>query len=399
MLKAGFMSHLLPVYSRSEYTFEKGEGSYLFDESGRKFVDFAAGIAVNSMGHNHPHLVKALKDQADKLWHVSNLYHISGSERLAERIAKASGFAHYVFFCNSGAEAVECGIKMVRKYHFENGKPNKIRILTFEGAFHGRTMATISAAKKDKVTHGFGPLLDGFDQVPFNDLEAAKAAIKEDTGGILVEPIQGEGGIIPATDEFLQGLRKICDEKGILLFFDGVQCGMGRTGKFFSHEWSGVKADIVSSAKGIGGGFPFGACLCTKEVGDSMTVGSHGSTYAGGPLAIAVGNAVMDIMLADGFFDSVIAKGEYFRKRISKIADANKGLIEEVRGKGLMLGIRFNEDKVKDSRQLVDDLRKEGLLAVPAAQNVMRMLPALTIEEDVIDEGLDILEKHLKDKY
>jgi len=393
------MSHILPVYARSDYTFERGEGSYLFDKEGNKFVDFAAGIAVNSMGHNHPHVVQALKDQADKLWHVSNLYHIDGAEKLAERITKATGFAHYAFFCNSGAEAVECGIKMIRKYHFENGNPNKTRIITFQGAFHGRTMATISAAKKDKVTHGFGPLLEGFDQVPFNDLEATIDAVTEDTGGILVEPIQGEGGIIPATEEFLQGLRKLCDEKGIILFFDGIQCGMGRTGKFFSHEWANIHPDITSSAKGIGGGFPLGACLCTKSVGDTMGIGSHGSTYAGGPLAIAVGNAVMDIMLADGFLDKVVEKGKYFRTKIAKISDANKGLIVDVRGKGLMIGVKFDINRVPDNRKLVDDLRSEGLLAVAAGDNVMRFLPALNISEDVIDEGLDILEKHLKNNY
>lgn len=393
------MSHLLPVYARSDFTFEKGEGSYLFDKAGNKFVDFAAGIAVNSLGHSHPHLVKALKDQAEKLWHVSNLYHIDRAEELAERITKASGFAHYAFFCNSGAEAVECGIKMARRYHFENGNPNKNRIITFEGAFHGRTMATISAAKKDKVTHGFAPLLDGFDQVPFNDLEATKAAITENTGAILVEPIQGEGGIRMGSIEFLQGLRNLCDEYGLLLFFDSVQCGMGRTGKLFSHEWANIKADIASSAKGIGSGFPLGACLCTKAVGDSMSTGSHGSTYAGGPLAIAVGNAVMDIMLADGFFDKVIEKGEYFRAGIAKISDKHQGLIEEVRGKGLMLGIKLNEKKIADSREFVAGLRENGLLTVAAAENVVRILPALNIEENVIDEGLAIFEKYLEDNY
>lgn len=387
------MAHLLPVYARSNYSFDRGEGSYLFDKEGKKYVDFAAGIAVNALGHSHPAMVKALQEQSEKLWHVSNMYHIDGAEELAEKIAKASGFAQYVFFCNSGAEAVECGIKMVRKYHFENGNPNKNRIITFEGAFHGRTMATISAAKKEKVTKGFGPLLDGFDQVPFNDLEAVKSAINENTGGILVEPIQGEGGIRIASIEFLQGLRKLCDEHGLLLFFDGVQCGMGRTGKFFSHEWADIKPDVVSSAKGIGGGFPLGACLCTKEVGAAMTPGSHGSTYAGGPLAIAVGNAVMDVMLADGFLDNVIELGEYFRERIAAIAEKNSGLIVEVRGKGLMLGIKLNEEKVANSADLVNELRAKGLLTVAAADNVVRLLPALNITKDVIDEGLAIFEE------
>lgn len=392
------MGHLLPVYARSDFTFTKGEGSYLFDEQGKRYVDFAAGIAVNSLGHSHPDLVKALKDQAEKLWHVSNMYHIEGAEELAEKITKASGFAEYIFFCNSGAEAVECGIKMAKKYFYEQGKPEKNRIITFEGAFHGRTMATISAANKEKLTKGFSPLLDGFDQASFNDLEAVKNTISDKTAAVLIEPIQGEGGIRPCSVEFLQGLRKICDDNGLLLFFDGVQCGMGRTGKLFSHEWANIKADIVSSAKGIGSGFPLGACLCTKEVGDAMTPGSHGSTYAGGPLAIAVCKAVMDIMLADGFLDDVVKKGEYFRQKIDKISQKYPGSIKEIRGKGLMIGIKLDEEKIADSKSFVDELRHKGLLTAAAADNVVRILPPLNIKEEVIDEGLKILEEHIGKK-
>jgi acetylornithine/N-succinyldiaminopimelate aminotransferase len=393
------MSYLLPVYARSSFTFEKGEGVYLYDKVGKKYLDFAAGIAVNSMGHCHPHLVQALEEQNKKLWHTSNMYHIDQAEELAERIAKASKFADYVFFCNSGGEAVECGIKMVRKYHDETGNPDKYRIITFEGAFHGRTMATISAANKGKLTEGFFPLLDGFDKVPFDDLEAVKAAITPETGGILIEPVQGEGGIRPCSKEFLQGLRKICDENGLLLFFDSVQCGMGRTGKFFSHEWAGVKPDIVSSAKGIGGGFPMGACLCTKEVGDTMTPGSHGSTYAGNPLAIAVCSAVMDIMLADGFLDGVVETGEYLQAELNKLKDEYPSVISEIRGVGLMIGIRLNDDVVKDNRKFVNDLREEGFLSAPAAENVMRLLPPLIITKEHCDEAVAIIRSYIAKNY
>lgn len=390
------MPHLLPVYARSEYCFIKGEGVYLFDENGNKFLDFAAGIGVNSFGHSHPKLVSALQEQAAKLWHVSNLYHIEGAEELATKIATASKFAHYVFFCNSGAEAVECGIKMCRKYHFENGNPEKYRIITFEGAFHGRTMATISAAKKEKLTKGFGPLLDGFDQVPFEDKQAVLNAITNETAAILMEPVQGEGGIRPASKEFMQFLRKTCDEKGLLLFFDGVQCGMGRTGKFFSHEWSGIYPDITSSAKGVGGGFPLGACLSTKKVGDTMGVSSHGSTYAGGPLAIAVGNAVMDLMLADGFFDSVINVADYLRSQLERIKEKHQSKIDSIRGIGLMIGIKLNEEKIADNRDFVADLRKSGLLTVAAADNVVRLLPPLIITKEDCDEAIAIIDNCLK---
>lgn len=389
------MTHILPVYARSPYSFERGEGVYLYDKQGKKYLDFIAGIGVNSMGHCHPHVTKALQNQAAKLWHVSNLYHIEGAEELAERITKATKFAYYAFFCNSGAEAVECGIKMVRKYHDETGNPNKYRIITFDGAFHGRTMATISAAKKDKLTQGFLPLMDGFDTAIFGDLESVKKAIGPDTGGILVEPVQGEGGIRVASKEFLQGLRKICDENNLLLFFDGVQCGMGRTGKFFSHEHSDVYPDITSSAKGIGTGFPLAACLCTKKVGDTMHVGSHGSTYAGNPLSIAVGSAVMDIMLADGFLDKVLETGNYMHAKFNELKNKYPNLIQEIRGIGMMIGIQLKTEAA-DCKDFVEGLRQKGLLTASAGENVVRMLPPLILTKAEADEGIAIFEAQLK---
>lgn len=390
------MTNILPVYARSEYTFAKGEGVYLYDNDGNKYLDFIAGIGVNSLGHCHPHVTKALQDQATKLWHVSNLYHVNGAEELATRICKASKFADYVFFCNSGAEAVECGIKMIRKYFDENGEPNRHRIITFEGAFHGRTMATISAAKKDKVMKGFEPALDGFDQVPFNDLEAVKNAIGKDTAGILIEPVQGEGGIRVCPPEFLKGLRQIADEHGLLLMFDGVQCGMGRTGKFFSHEHADVYPDITSSAKGIGSGFPLGACLCTKKVGNAMTPGSHGSTYAGNPLSVAVGSAVMDIMLADGFMDNAFEVGEYLRGKFDELKTEKPELIIDTRGVGLMIGVKLSEEKF-EAKEFVSRLRKKGLLTCPAAENVVRMLPPLILTKEQADEGFEIFKQALLD--
>jgi len=383
-----YMSAVLPVYSRSDLMFEKGEGVYLFDKSGKRYLDFAAGIAVNSLGHSHPHLVAELTDQVAKLWHVSNMYQIDGLERLASRITDAC-FADYIFFCNSGAEAIECGIKMVRKYHDTTGNPDKYRIITFEGSFHGRTLAGISAAKKAKLMEGFEPAADGFDQVPFGDLDAVKRAITPETGGILLEPILGEGGVLPATDAFLQGLRDIADEHGLLLFFDEIQAGMGRTGKLFAHEWSGIKADIAASAKGIGSGFPLGACLCTKAVGDTMNPGSHGSTYGNNPLGIRAGNAVMDILLEDGFLEQVNIISKYLTSKLEALQTEHPDLISGVRGKGLMIGLRLT----KDSRDFVEALRHEGLLTAPAADNVVRFLPPLIITKSDVDESIDIIKK------
>jgi acetylornithine/N-succinyldiaminopimelate aminotransferase len=387
------MSYLLPVYPRSPYMFTHGQGVYLFDKNNRKFLDFAGGIAVNSIGHSHPHLVKALQAQAAKLWHVSNLYQIEGLEELAERICKATDFADYIFFCNSGAEAVECGIKNIRKYQNDNGT-KRYRIITFEGAFHGRTLATISAAKKDKLLKGFEPAVEGFDQVPFGDLEAVKKAITPETGGILIEPVQGEGGIKPASKEFLQGLRQICDERDMLLMFDGVQCGMGRTGKFFSHEWAGVAPDICASAKGIGGGFPLGACLSTKKAGSVLDAGTHGSTYAGNPLSVAVSHAVMDIMLAPGFLENVVNVGDYLMDELEKLKAKYPNVIENVRGKGLMIGIKINQAGCGlESRDVCAKLREKNLLTAPAAENVIRLLPPLILTKEEAAEGIKIIEQ------
>jgi acetylornithine/N-succinyldiaminopimelate aminotransferase len=385
------MSHILPVYKKSPYLFVRGEGVYLYSDKNEKYLDFIAGIGVNSMGHSHPHLVEALEKQNKKLWHISNYYHIEGAEELAERITKASKFAEYIFFCNSGAEAVECGLKMIRKYHDENGHPERYRVITFEGAFHGRTLATISAAKKEKVMKGFEPAMDGFDQVPHGDIEAVKAAITPETGGILIEPVQGEGGIRPAPEGFLQALRKLCDEKGLLLMFDGVQCGMGRTGKLFSHEWWDTMPDITSSAKGIGGGFPLGACLSTKKVGDAMGYGSHGSTYASNPLAMAASNAVMDIMLAPGFLDSVVEKGKYFRSKLEALVVKHPDKFVLVRGLGLMLGIKL-ADKY-DANDVVAKLRENKLLTGSAGENIIRFLPPLIAEKEHFDEAIEKLER------
>jgi acetylornithine/N-succinyldiaminopimelate aminotransferase len=386
------VSALLPVYSRCSLEFSRGEGAYLYTADGTRYLDFAAGIAVNALGHSHPHLVAELGDQVKKLWHVSNLYQIEGLERLAQRIAEAT-FADYSFFCNSGAEAVECGIKMVRKYHDTDGNPDKYRIITFEGSFHGRTLATISAAKKDKLTAGFEPLVEGFDQVKFGDLEAVKKAIRPDTGAILLEPVLGEGGVLPASAEFLQGLRKLCDEHRILLFLDEIQCGMGRTGKLFAHEWAGITPDIMAVAKGIGGGFPMGACLATKEAAKGMTVGTHGSTYANGPLAVRVGNAVLDVVLKAGFLKHVNSISAYLHAELEKLRSRQPKAILEVRGKGLMLGIKVSIEP----REFVEKLRTKKLLTVAAADNVVRILPPLIIEKAHVDEAIRAIEELCKE--
>ncbi len=387
------MSHVLPVYARCDLTFTRGEGVYLFDAAENRYLDLAAGIAVNSMGHSHPALVKALKEQGEKLWHTSNMYQIDGLEALATKICDATDFADYVFFCNSGAEAVEAGLKMIRKYQHGVGNPNKFRVITFEGAFHGRTLATISAAAKPKVLEGFEPAVDGFDKVPFGDLDAVEAAIGEHTGGILIEPVQGEGGVRVCSAEFLQGLRKLCDRHDLVLMFDGVQCGMGRTGKFFSHEWTGVSPDITSSAKGIAGGFPLGACLVNERVGKHMTAGSHGSTYGSNPLAVAVCAATMEVMLADGFLEHVVKVGDYFTHQLQQLAQEFPEMVQEVRGRGLMIGLRV----ATDSKDFVEKLRKKHVLTAPAAENVVRFLPPLILEEKHVDEGIAAIREVCKE--
>ncbi len=379
---------LMPTYARSDIAFERGDGAYLYATDGRRFLDFAGGIAVNLLGHSHPHLVAALGDQAQKLWHVSNLYRIPEGERLAARLTEAT-FADTVFFGNSGAEAIECGIKLVRKYHDETGHPERYRIITCGGAFHGRTLTTISAAANPKYLAGFAPAVEGFDQVAFGNLNELRAAITRETAAILVEPVQGEGGIRPADLEYLKALRVVCDEFGLLLFLDEVQCGVGRTGKFFAFEWAGIEPDVVAAAKGLGGGFPIGACLATAEAAQGMTAGSHGSTFGGNPLAMAVANAVLDVVLADGFLDRVAATAAALRHALGDLAARHPTIIEEVRGAGLMLGLKC----VVPNLEMVARLREGGLLTVPAAENVVRILPPLIIETEHIDQALGILEE------
>nr|WP_317894336.1 aspartate aminotransferase family protein [uncultured Sphingomonas sp.] len=378
---------LMPVYPRCGVRPVRGEGCYLFSEDGTRYLDFAAGIAVNALGHGHPHLVKAIADQAATLMHVSNLYGSPQGEALAQRIVDNS-FADTVFFTNSGAEAVECAIKTARRYHYANGNPERHKLITFQNAFHGRTLGAISATDQPKMRDGFEPLLPGFDYVPFNDLEGALAKIDDETAGFLVETVQGEGGLMAATPEFLQGLRKACDEHDLLLVLDEVQCGYGRTGTFFAHEQYGVTPDIMSVAKGIGGGFPLGACLATEEAAKGMVYGTHGSTYGGNPLAMAAGQAVLDVMLEPGFLDHVKAMGERLRSALEQMIPNHDHLFEEVRGKGLMLGIKLKADV----REFVAHLRdNHQLLTVSAGGNVVRVLPPLVIDERHIAEAVEKL--------
>jgi acetylornithine/N-succinyldiaminopimelate aminotransferase len=374
------MSALLPTYARSELSFARGEGAYLYTTSGERYLDFASGVAVTALGHAHPHLVKALTQQAKKLWHVSNLHQIPEQARLAERLTDAT-FANYAFFANSGAEAVECAIKAARRFHFKNGAPERYRLVTFEGAFHGRTLATIAAGGQAKHLEGFGPPADGFDQIEAGDIEKVKAAIGDATAGILIEPIMGEGGMREVSWRFLQDLRGLCDDEGVLLLLDEVQTGMGRTGRLFAHEWAGITPDIVATAKGLGGGFPVGACLMTEAVGSAMTAGSHGSTFGGNPLAMAVGNAVLDVVLEDGFLDRVAQMGLRLKQRLAALKDEHSEIIEEVRGQGLMLGLKCKVPNLK----LLEALRSEKLLTVQAGDNVVRLLPPLIVGEAEID--------------
>ncbi len=381
-------SHILPTYARVDLAFERGEGAWLIATNGDRYLDFASGIAVNALGHAHPRLVAALTEQANKLWHVSNLYRIPEAERLAERLCEVS-FADTVFFTNSGAEAMECAIKMARKYQSASGRPERFRLVTFEGAFHGRTMATIAAGGQKKHLEGFGPAVEGFDQVPFGDLEAVKRAIGPQTAGILIEPIQGEGGVRVAPPAFLRALRLLCDEHGLLLIFDEVQSGIGRTGSFFAYERTGVLPDIMAIAKGIGGGFPLGACLGTAEAAKGMTIGTHGSTYGGNPLATALGNAILDVTLAPGFLDHVRRIGLLFKQRLAELKDRHPAVIAEVRGEGLLIGLRT----IVPNAKLVDAMRAEKILAPAAGDNVVRLLPPLIAGEAEISEAMARLEK------
>ena len=378
---------VLPTYARIDLQFERGEGCWLVTTDGRRFLDFTAGIAVNVLGHANPYLAAALSEQATKLWHVSNLFRIPGAEKLADRL-KAATFADTMFFTNSGAEALECAIKMARRYQYVSGHPEKNRIITFEGAFHGRTLATIAAGGNPKYLEGFGPDLPGFDQVPFGDLEAARAAVTSETAAILVEPVQGEGGVRVPPAGFLQGLRELCDENGLLLVLDEVQSGVGRTGRLFAHEWTGVTPDIMSVAKGIGGGFPMGACLATEEAAKGMTVGTHGSTYGGNPLAMAVGNAVLDVVLEEGFLDRVNRVAGRFQQRLAELRDSHPAVIAELRGQGLLLGIKA----AVPAPELIAALREEGMLVPGAAENVIRLLPPLNVSEEEVGIAADKIE-------
>jgi len=381
-------SHLLPTYARVHLAFERGEGVWLTATNGDRYLDFTSGVAVNALGHAHPRLVAALTEQAAKLWHVSNLYEIPEAERVAARLCEAS-FADVVFFCNSGAEAMECSIKTARKYHSANGAPERYRIITFEGAFHGRTLATLAAGGQKKYLDGFGPVFDGFDQVPFGDLEATKRAIGPQTAAILIEPIMGEGGVRVVEPSFLRALRELCDQHGLLLIFDEVQTGMGRTGALFAYQRAGVAPDIMALAKALGGGFPVGACLATAEAAKGMTAGTHGSTFGGNPLAMSAANAVLDVMLEPGFLDRVKQIGLLFKQRLAEVKDRYPTVIGEVRGEGLLVGLRA----VVPAGELVDALRAEKMIAVAAGDNVVRLLPPLIIEEPEIAEGIARLDR------
>ncbi|MBX9909011.1 MAG: aspartate aminotransferase family protein [Beijerinckiaceae bacterium] len=381
-------SVLLPTYARAPVAFERGEGPWSITADGTRYLDFGAGIAVNALGHAHPHLVKALTEQAGKIWHTSNLYTMPEGEKLARRLCEAT-FAERVFFTNSGAEANEAAIKMARKYHAAKGSPERFRIITFEGAFHGRTLATIAAGGQQKYIDGFGPKVDGFDQVAFGDHEALKAAIGPETAGIMIEPIQGEGGLRSVPPQCLRGLRELCDEHGLMLIFDEIQTGVGRTGKFFAHEHYGVTPDIMSIAKGIGGGFPMGACLATEEAASGMTLGTHGTTFGGNPLAMAVGNAVLDVVLEEGFIARVAQMGLRLRQSLAQLKDQHPQVIEEIRGEGLMIGLKLHTLNT----DFVAEARANGLLVVAAGDNVVRLLPPLIISDEDAAEAVARLDR------
>ena len=378
---------VMSTYARTDLVFERGEGSWLTTVDGRRFLDFTSGIAVNALGHAHPHLVAMLKEQAEKFWHCSNLYRIDGQERLAQRLIDIS-FADTAFFCNSGAEALECAIKIARRYHQAAGRPQKYRIITAHNAFHGRTLATISAGGQAKHLEGFAPAVDAFDHIPFGNLNEARMAVTDETAAVLVEPIQGEGGITVAGDEFLRGLRIMADEFGLLLIFDEVQCGMGRTGQLFAYEHAGVAPDIMALAKALGGGFPVGACLATAEAAEHMVPGTHGCTFGGNPLAMAAANAVLDVMLEDGFLNRVKAASKRLFAGMETLVVKHPKVFEVVRGRGLMAGLKCKIPNGEVAGRLVE----EGLLTVVAGENVVRLYPALTVTDEEIDLALEKLD-------
>jgi acetylornithine/N-succinyldiaminopimelate aminotransferase len=381
-------SHMLPVFARIDVAFERGEGPWLISTNGERYLDFTSGVAVNALGHAHPHLVAALQEQAAKLWHVSNLFRIPEGERLAARLCEVS-FADVAFFCNSGAEAMEACIKMARKYQAANGKPERYRLITFEGAFHGRTLATLAAGGQQKYLEGFGPVVDGFDQVPLGDLEATKNAIGPHTAGIVIEPWQGEGGVRAADPSFFRALRQLCDEHKLVLVFDEVQTGMGRVGSLFAHERTGVTPDIMALAKALGGGFPMGACLATTAAAVGMTPGTHGSTFGGNLLAAAAGNATLDVMLAPGFFDHVQRMSLFLKQKLAAIVDRYPNIVSDVRGDGLLIGLKA----VVPSAEIGVALRDEKLLTVGAGENVVRLLPPLIVTEAEIEEAVARVER------
>jgi acetylornithine/N-succinyldiaminopimelate aminotransferase len=390
-------SALLPVFARADLAFERGEGVWLVTDQGVPYLDFGAGIAVNALGHAHPHLVAALQAQAGKLWHTSNLYRIPDGERLAQRLAQHS-FADVVFFTNSGAEANEAALKIARKYHSAAGHPERWRVITFTGAFHGRTLATIAAGGNAKHLEGFGPPVDGFDQVELGDEKAVLEAIGPATAAILIEPVQGEGGIRPVAPGFLKFLRQVCDQNDLLLIYDEVQTGIGRTGHLFGYEISGVVPDIMALAKGLGGGFPLGACLATHHAASGMTAGSHGTTFGGNPLAMAVGNAVLDVVLAPGFLDAVKKKGVVLKQKLAGVVDRHPAVVTQIRGEGLMLGLKC----LVPNGEVIAALAEGHVLAIPAGDNVVRLLPPLIVSDaeiqqgvEMIDAALDALEKRL----
>src|SRR4030081_2954124 len=381
-------SHLLPVFARVDLGFERGEGAWLIATNGERYLDFTSGVAVNALGHCHPHLVAALQEQATRLWHMSNLFKSPDGERLAARLCEQS-FADFVFFANSGAEALECAIKITRKYHAAKGHPERYRIVTFEGAFHGRTLATLAATGSPKYLEGFDPPLGGFDQVPLGDLEAVKKACGPQTAGILIEPLQGEGGVRAAPPAFFRALRQLCDDNGLLLVFDEVQTGMGRTGDLFAYQRIGVTPDVMSLAKALGGGFPIGACLEAAGAAARMTPGSHGSTFGGNPLAVAAANAVLDVMLKPGFFEHVQKMSLLLKQKLASVVDRHADVLAEVRGEGLLIGLKA----VVPSADLVTALRAQNLLTVGAGENAVRFLPPLIVTEAEIEEAVQRLER------
>ncbi len=381
-------SHLMGTFARVDLAFERGEGVWLVATDGERYLDFTSGVAVNALGHAHPHLVAALAEQSQKLWHVSNLFEIPEAERVAQRLC-AECFADVVFFCNSGAEAVEGAIKTARKYQSVNGHPERYRIVTFEGAFHGRTLATLAAGGQKKYLEGFGPVVEGFDQVPFADFEAVKRAVGPETAAIMIEPLMGEGGVRAVEPSFLRALRELCDRHGLMLVFDEVQSGMGRTGELFAYQRSGVTPDIMALAKALGGGFPVGAVLATTEAAKGMTAGTHGSTFGGNPLAMSAANATLDIMLAPGFFEHVRRIGLLLKQRLAEIKDRYPSIIAEVRGEGLLVGLRA----LVPAAELVNATRAEKMLTVGAGDNVVRLLPPLIISEQEMAEGVARLDR------